>query len=209
LESKTFGRNSSLLTLLRPQKNLQTFEYFSYFNHALLVEDKYSSVDIFISHSYKDAKILRYMYYYLWRSFNGEKTIWFDQTDGLDKSCLSAVARSKYFIVCFSKEYQDKFDCLEELSLAVKMGKVIIFLHLKAYTDESWMNKELYKIMRENTYHTVDISSAAENFISDEKVNNTLELDELFSCLLWCFYERNETVSCLALLQILMFLVFS
>ena len=134
-------------------------ECYSILNHAYELM-RLGVWDIFFSHPWVNKPFLHHVYRILTQS--GFR-VWFDQNEmgyDLQHSMRAGIANSKVVVVCASKEYQKRPNCMFELDEARRAGKLVVVLVI----DENifnWANVEM----------KTKCELSTKMFVGDENVN--------------------------------------
>ena len=134
-------------------------ECYSILNHAYELM-RLDIWDIFFSHAWVNKPFLQHIYRLLTQS--GFR-VWLDQNEmgyDLQNSMRAGIANSKAVVVCASREYQSRPNCLFELEEAKKMGKLVIILVI----DEN-----IFSWASDDFKAKCDIKT--KKFVGDENVN--------------------------------------
>jgi hypothetical protein len=143
--STPFGLDELLKNLwcTRREDRLTAFECFATLSYSTMALES-PSFDIFFSHAWSNKKFLAHVYHYLCCS--GYK-VWYDQNEmgyNLDHSMLTGIRNSKIVVVCLSRIYQERANCLKELEWAAKEGKPVVILLLESGI-QSWISEPVLK----------------------------------------------------------------
>jgi hypothetical protein len=150
----------------RREDRLSAFECFATLNYSATALES-PSFDIFFSHAWNNKHCLAHVYHYLCCS--GYK-VWYDQNEmgyNLDHSMLKGIRNSKTVLVCLSRVYQERANCLKELEWAASEGKPIVLLLLESDVS-SWISEKVLKVCNLSNMY-VDISDSFTHWTSESE----------------------------------------
>jgi hypothetical protein len=145
--------------------------------------------DMFFSHAWADKPFLRHVY---GRLLQANLLMWYDEEDmghDIKESMAQGIAQSKVVLVCLSKTYVTRPNCLFELREAARQGRSIVVLLLDGIegwkeniTHDNKLIEEISDICQFSTKMYVDASCIVlpagltwENVVSTEDMGAMLD----------------------------------